>query len=96
MDQKKGEQYNPGVGHETFDLSFFITSRLWYLRIGSLRKNLSKIQSRMNLYASLLHPLHACQFEQQVHAYDQCRAKIDLKNCVHHACTEVLSFNLLC
>ena len=24
-----------------------------------------------------------------VHAYDQCRAKIDWKNCLHHACTEV-------
>jgi len=24
-----------------------------------------------------------------VHAYDQCRAKIDWSNCIHHACTEV-------
>lgn len=24
-----------------------------------------------------------------VHAFDQCRAKIDWKNCLHHACTEV-------
>ena len=24
-----------------------------------------------------------------VHAYDQCRAKIDWSNCLHHACTEV-------
>lgn len=24
-----------------------------------------------------------------VHAYDQCRAKLDWKNCLHHACTEV-------
>ena len=25
-----------------------------------------------------------------VHAYDQCRAKIEFKNCLHIACTEVL------
>ena len=24
-----------------------------------------------------------------VHAFDQCRSKIDWKNCLHHACTEV-------
>lgn len=24
-----------------------------------------------------------------VHAYDQCTAKIDYKNCLHHACTEI-------
>mmetsp|Transcript_23386 Transcript_23386/g.24034 ORF Transcript_23386/g.24034 Transcript_23386/m.24034 type:complete len:202 (+) Transcript_23386:67-672(+) len=29
-----------------------------------------------------------------VHAYDQCRAKIKLNNCLHHACTEIRASNL--
>jgi hypothetical protein len=27
----------------------------------------------------------------QIHAYDRCKGKIDYKNCLHHACTEVSS-----
>eukprot|EP00455_Lapot_gusevi_P057725 TRINITY_DN9910_c0_g1_i1.p1 TRINITY_DN9910_c0_g1~~TRINITY_DN9910_c0_g1_i1.p1 ORF type:complete len:211 (-),score=26.29 TRINITY_DN9910_c0_g1_i1:67-639(-) len=29
-----------------------------------------------------------------VHAFDACRAEIDLTNCVHHACTEIRAANL--
>ncbi len=29
-----------------------------------------------------------------VHAYDQCKMKIDWKNCLHHACTEVRASSL--
>jgi inner membrane protease ATP23 len=29
-----------------------------------------------------------------VHAYDVCRAKIDFKNCVQHACTEIRASTL--
>ncbi len=29
-----------------------------------------------------------------VHAYDQCRAKIEWKNCLHHACTEIRASSL--
>jgi hypothetical protein len=25
----------------------------------------------------------------QIHAYDRCKGKLDYKNCLHHACTEV-------
>eukprot|EP00602_Paraphysomonas_sp_CaronLab_P002203 CAMPEP_0185029548 /NCGR_PEP_ID=MMETSP1103-20130426/15916_1 /TAXON_ID=36769 /ORGANISM="Paraphysomonas bandaiensis, Strain Caron Lab Isolate" /LENGTH=174 /DNA_ID=CAMNT_0027564341 /DNA_START=136 /DNA_END=657 /DNA_ORIENTATION=- len=29
-----------------------------------------------------------------VHAYDQCRAKLEWKNCMHHACTEIRASNM--
>ena len=29
-----------------------------------------------------------------VHAYDQCKQKLDWKNCLHHACSEVRASNL--
>jgi len=29
-----------------------------------------------------------------VHAYDQCKQKIDWKNCLHHACTEIRASSL--
>lgn len=76
----------------TFSHSSFTTCRLWYLRIVSSRKNPLKIQLHTNL-CSLLLPSFS-HFIQKVHAYDQCRAKINLKNCIHHACTEVTLLNL--
>ena len=30
----------------------------------------------------------------QVHAFDDCRAKVDWSNCVHHACSEIRAANL--
>ena len=29
-----------------------------------------------------------------IHAYDQCRIKLDWKNCLHHACTEIRASSL--
>ena len=29
-----------------------------------------------------------------IHAYDACRAKMDYRNCLHHACTEIRASNL--
>jgi hypothetical protein len=55
-----------------------------------------KIQEKNSLEKTIIHELvdslslpHFLTYYVKVHAYDQCRAKVDVRNCVHHACTEV-------
>jgi mitochondrial inner membrane protease ATP23 len=46
----------------------------------------NKILERESFENTLIHEL--------VHAYDQCRIKLDWKNCLHHACTEIRASSL--
>ena len=39
------------------------------------------VRTQSHLSTTLVH--------ESVHAFDQCRAKIDWSNCVHHACSEI-------
>jgi mitochondrial inner membrane protease ATP23 len=46
----------------------------------------NKILERESFENAVIHEL--------VHAYDQCRIKMDWKNCFHHACTEIRASSL--
>lgn len=39
------------------------------------------VRTQSHLSTTLVH--------ESVHAFDQCRAKVDWSNCVHHACSEI-------
>lgn len=48
---------------------------------GSIQLCSNHLLTQKHTNATLIH--------ESVHAYDQCRAKIDWSNCVHHACSEI-------
>ena len=43
--------------------------------------SLSHVTTQAHASTTLVH--------EAVHAYDQCRARVDWSNCVHHACSEI-------